>query len=168
MCFKMGTDMEASLEKKKCKCVSGYFGKDCGIPDAAWYGHFAGAPHHRRNLKPRKNMRRIIHALPVNHEFDFFEARIKTLQDVVDVFIIQESNYTTYGTAKELLFLERLKDGWLAENQNQILWVMLPYFMDKGHENGWYADAYIRMYLSKMGLKLISNAVRHNQSYWFL
>ena len=34
---------------------------------------------------------------------------------------------------------------------------MLPYFADKGKDNGWYADAFIRMYLSKMGLNLISN-----------
>jgi hypothetical protein len=34
---------------------------------------------------------------------------------------------------------------------------MLPFFSDKGKDNGWYADAFIRMYLSKMGLKLISN-----------
>ena len=34
---------------------------------------------------------------------------------------------------------------------------MLPYFSDKGKDNGWYADAFIRMYLSKMGLKLVHN-----------
>ena len=44
----------------------------------------------------------------------------------------------------ELLFLDKLRKGWLAENQNEILWVMLPYFSEKGNENGWYADAFIR------------------------
>jgi hypothetical protein len=95
----------------------GYFGKDCGIPDAVWYGHFAGAPSHRKKLKIRPKMRRIIHALPVNHEFDFFETRVKTLDEVVDVFVIQESNYTTFGTEKDLLFLDKLKSGWLPEVQ---------------------------------------------------
>ena len=40
-------------------------------------------------LKKRKgNQRRLIHALPVNLELDLFEARIATLYDVVDVFLI--------------------------------------------------------------------------------
>ncbi len=30
-----------------------------------------------------------------------------------------------------------------------MIYVMLPFFKEKGKENGWYADAYIRMYLSK-------------------
>ena len=154
-CFKRGTK---TIDKdEKCTCLQNYHGKDCGIPDAVWYGHYAGAPHHRKNLKIRPLMRRLIHALPVNHEFDFFETRVKMLKDVVDVFVIQESNYTTFGSAKNLLFLEKLKNGWLTEEQEKILWVLLPFFKDRGHENGWYADAFIRMYLSKMGLKLVHN-----------
>ena len=40
-------------------------------------------------MKKRKgNQRRLIHALPVNLELDLFEARIATLYDVVDVFLI--------------------------------------------------------------------------------
>ena len=40
-------------------------------------------------LKKRKgNQRRLIHALPVNLELDLFEARIATLYDVVDIFLI--------------------------------------------------------------------------------
>ena len=62
-------------------------------------------------------MRRLIHAVPVNHEFDLFEARVKTLKDVVDVYLIQESNYTAYGSAKDLLFIERFKNGWLTDEQ---------------------------------------------------
>ena len=57
----------------------------------------------------------------------------------------------------DLLFLDKFKQGWLSEFQSKIIWIMLPYFADKGKDNGWYADAFIRMYLSKMGLKLISN-----------
>ena len=44
-------------------------------------------------LKKRKgNQRRLIHALPVNLELDLFEARIATLYDVVDVFLIGGMN----------------------------------------------------------------------------
>ena len=52
-------------------------------------------------------------------------------------------NYLIFSPT-ELLFLDKLRKGWLAENQNEILWVMLPYFSEKGNENGWYADAFIR------------------------
>ena len=38
--------------------------------------------------KRKGNQRRLIHALPVNLELDLFEARIATLYDVVDVFLI--------------------------------------------------------------------------------
>ena len=138
-CFKTGTNFDKTAsDANKCTCNDGYYGIDCGIPDAVWYGHYAGAPHHRKKLKIRTKSRRLIHALPVNHEFDFFEARVKTLQDVVDAFIIQESNYTTFGTPKDLHFLDKFKDGWLSEVQSKILWVLLPFFSDKGKENGKY------------------------------
>ena len=100
-CFKKGTDFSKTTENSvQCTCIKGYFGKDCGIPDAVWYGHYGGAPIQRKKLRRRTKLRRLIHALPVNHEFDFFETRINSLKDVVDVFIIQESNYTTFGTQK--------------------------------------------------------------------
>ena len=100
-CFEPGTDFSKTTEdSSKCICRAKYYGKDCGIPDSVWYGHFAGSPLSRKKLRRRTKSRRIIHALPVNHEFDFFETRIQSLKDVVDVFIIQESNYTTFGTAK--------------------------------------------------------------------
>ena len=56
----------------------------------------------------------------------------------------QESNFTTYGSQKELLFLDKFKSGWLSEYQQKFLYVFLSHFTDKGKDNGWYADAYIR------------------------
>ena len=102
-------------------------------------------------------MRRLIHAVPVNHEFDLFEARVKMLKDVVDVYLIQESNYTAYGSPKDLLFIERFKNGWLSEEQTNILWVFLYFFPQRGEEDGWYLDSFMRKYLSKEGLRLIDN-----------
>jgi len=46
----------------------------------------------------------------------------------------------------------------MRQYQSKIAYVLLPYFREKGKENGWYADAYIRMYLSKKGLPLIEGA----------
>ena len=153
-CFIDGTDsIKTPTTAEKCVCTPTYHGQDCGIPEAVWFGHYATSKT-RKNLRVRSQMRRLIHALPVNHEYDFFETRVRSLAHVVDVFVIQESNYTTFGTPKELLFLDKLQKGWLSEVQEKILWVLLPYFADRGKDNGWYADSFIRMYLSKMGLKL--------------
>ncbi len=92
----------------------------------------------------------------MNHEFDFFEARVKSLGDAVDAYIVQESNFTTFGTEKELEFLKRFKEkAWLSEFQDKIAYVLLSHFEERGHTNGWFADAYIRMHLSKKGLPLI-------------
>ena len=97
-----------------------------------------------------------MHGVLVNHEYDFFEARVETLKDVVDAFIVQESNFTTFGSSKELHFLQKFKNGWLADVQDKFLYIFLSHFKEKGHENGWYADAYIRMYLSRSGLPMIN------------
>ena len=44
VCFKLGTDSSKvrSITEKSdhCPCKSNYFGEDCGIPEAAWFGHY--------------------------------------------------------------------------------------------------------------------------------
>ncbi len=72
------------------------------------------------------------------------------MQITIHTFFRQESNFTTYGSGKDLLFLDRFKGGWLREHQTKMVYVVLPFFKEKGKENGWYADAYIRLYISKM------------------
>eukprot|EP00095_Tigriopus_kingsejongensis_P000459 snap_masked-scaffold217_size252476-processed-gene-1.4 protein:Tk00459 transcript:snap_masked-scaffold217_size252476-processed-gene-1.4-mRNA-1 annotation:"hypothetical protein DAPPUDRAFT_50861" len=158
-CFKRGTDIASSISRNKCQCLQGYFGSDCGIPAAAWYGHFKGQTQARKALRPRSQPRRIIHGVLVNHEFDFLEARIRSLADVVDVFVVQESNFTTFGTVKSLAFLERFQRGWLKDHQDKILYTLLPYFHEKAKTNGWYADGFIRMYMSKKALPMIEGSM---------
>ncbi len=41
--------------------------------------------------------RRVIYAMPMNHEFALVEAKVEELSDVVDVFVLLESNYTAAG-----------------------------------------------------------------------
>jgi len=93
----------------------------------------------------------------VNHEFDLFDARLKSLQDTVDVYIVLESTYSSYGKSKPLSFLEKLKAGWLSEFQNKLLYVLLPFFPKAGETNGWYADSFLRLYLGKNGMKMVDN-----------
>ncbi len=38
-------------------------------------------------------MRRLVHGVLVNHEFDFLRMRVEDLGDVVDAFIVQERNF---------------------------------------------------------------------------
>ena len=46
--------------------------------------------------------------------------------------------------------MNRFRDeAWLADQQEKMVYVLLPHFKEMGKTNGWYADAYIRMYLSK-------------------
>ena len=86
-CFTEGTDFTKSADS--CICLPDYYGPDCGIPDAVWHGHYSNRKKEVGNLKARKVQRRIVHGVPVNHEFDFFEARLRTIGDVVDAFIVQ-------------------------------------------------------------------------------
>ena len=52
-----------------------YFGEDCGIPLAIWQSSSKDSSKWQRRKQPR----RLIYALPLNHEFDIFE----TVCDVI-------------------------------------------------------------------------------------
>ena len=45
----------------------------------------------------RKHNRRIVYAMPFNHEFDLLDVKVNELSSVVDLFVILESNYTAAG-----------------------------------------------------------------------
>ena len=140
------------IRREMCLCSTG------GIPESVWYGHYSKHPKDRKKLKIRIKPRRLIHGVLVNHEYDFFETRAETLHDVVDALLVQESNFTTFGTSKDLHFLSKFRDeGWMANHQEKMAYIFLPSFDQKGNENGWYADAVIRRYLGQEGLKLITN-----------
>ena len=61
----------------------------------------------------------------------FSFSRIRMLADVVDVFIIAESNITTGGDSKPLHFFEAFKAGYLAGWQFNRLGSFLVQFL--GH-----------------------------------
>ena len=90
----------------------------------------------------------------MNHEFDLFEARLEMLKDVVDIYLMLESNYSSYGEPKPLSFLHKLPEGWLASHQSSLLYILLPFFPKAGETNGWFADAFLRLHLGKSGMKL--------------
>ena len=176
-CYIGGTDLEKS--SKNCVCLSGFFGPHCGVPRSAWESHFKQNGGSLAKLKPRKLPRRLIHGLQVflilsfgflppvvsiliytisllqvNHEFDLFEARLEMLKGVVDVYLMLESNYSSYGEPKPLSFLHKLQEGWLSSHQPSLLYILLPFFPKAGETNGWFADAFLRLFLGKSGMKL--------------
>ncbi|XP_050715550.1 uncharacterized protein LOC126998157 isoform X2 [Eriocheir sinensis] len=157
-CFTAGTDVEATSRGVGggCHCLEGYFGVDCGIPEAAWFDTYRNK-HPNTKLRQRKVPRRVINGVTVNHEFAMFEARLHELYEVVDVFIIAESNYTAHGDPKAFLFLERLRSGYMREFQDKILYVSLDTFPRISKTNGWIADSYLRLHLSNKGLPLLKD-----------
>lgn len=158
-CFIAGTDLEATsrgVNRGGCHCLEGYFGVDCGIPEAAWFNTFRNK-HPDTKLRQRKVPRRVINGVTVNHEFAMFEARLHELYEVVDVFIIAESNYTAHGDPKAFLFLERLKSGYMSDFQDKILYVSLDTFPRISKTSGWIADSYLRFHLSNKGLPLLKD-----------
>ena len=103
--------------------------------------------------------RRVVMAFPVNHEFDMTEIRFQTtlflfnhkkmylsfnrirmLANVVDVFMIAESNITAGGDPKPLHFFEAFRSGFLAEFQHKILYVYRDFFPAGYVKDGWKAD----------------------------
>jgi hypothetical protein len=156
-CFIAGTDWARSFRDTGCVCALSYFGPQCGIPQSAWESHYKHNKAGLMKLRPRRTPRRLIHGLQVNHEFDLFEARLEMLKDVVDVYIVLESNFSTYGEAKPLSFLQKLQAGWMAPLQDRLLYVLLPFFPKAGETNGWYADSFLRLYLGKAGMQMVDN-----------
>ena len=123
-CFKRGCDKDKSLLLKKCVCTGGYAGPDCGIPGEVRTAMVQEELVSIESFTLREKPRRIIAAMPVNHEVDLFEARINMHYDVVDIFIVQESNFTNAGKSKPLIFKDKFSAGWLSQFQDKILYIV--------------------------------------------
>lgn len=105
-----------------------------------------------KGIKVRRNPRRLIHFFNFYHELDHAEVQLGELADVVDVFVIGESNRTTSGDPNELLLLPKMRDeGFLKEYHSKIIYVMIPSteFPEDhvGHGGGWKSDSFIRNYI---------------------
>lgn len=152
VCSNVGT-VNVSLTTG-CLCRHGWYGLDCGIPDMVYFplSELGFVDKLRRRQRPR----RVIHAFNINHEFDLVEAKLNELVDVVDVFVICESNYTAHGDQKQLRFLDRLAAGFLAPFHPKIVYVFLDHFPENGTIYGWVADDYLRTFLGRQGLSQIA------------
>lgn len=75
------------------------------------------------------------------------EARFLEIGDIVDVFLVLESNFTAYGTPKKLRLLPALRRGKYAKYAHKIVHVMLDYFPAEAYKDGWVIDNLLRNHI---------------------
>jgi len=104
----------------------------------------------------------MIHAFNVHHELDHAEVQLGELGDVVDVFIIAESNRTTSGEPNELRLLPKMEnEGFLSKYHSKIIHVTIPSteFPNDPAGGGWKSDNFIRNYMVEKGLQRIDGTI---------
>ena len=70
--------------------------------------------------------------------------------DVVDVFVIHESNYTNSGKTKPPQFRHKfLNEGWLKKYHHKFVYIFQDTFPEEGLSDGKIADAYMRRHLGQ-------------------
>ena len=153
---------DSSTKETGCKCKMGWSGDFCSVPNSVNKSNLPG----RFRLKPRlKNPRRIIQAFPFNMEFAMLEARLEEFGDLVDVFLILESNYTAYGDPKDVRLLRKLREGYYRNYSCKMVHVFLDYFPDEGYQNGWIEDNLLRNYIVTHGLARQLSGYRHDDIF---
>jgi hypothetical protein len=93
-CYKAGT--ESIRNGSKCACRAGWHGSGCSMPEFVYRSSYPKEYGYRISDSPR----RLIHVFPFAAEFDLLETRFHELGDLVDLYVIVESNYTAAGQPK--------------------------------------------------------------------
>jgi len=152
MCFVEGLNERngTPVTDGGCPCKADWYGASCSVPG---FIHRSKTPWSKDSLQLRSQPRRIIYAFPFHIEIDMAQLRFAELADVVDVYLILESNYTAFGKPKPLHLLERLRNGALSEVTGTVVHIFLNYFPATAYSDGWVADALHRNYLGTHGLR---------------
>jgi beta-1,4-mannosyl-glycoprotein beta-1,4-N-acetylglucosaminyltransferase len=124
--------------------LAGWQGDACSIPHIVQYSDYRLEIIPRPRTGQQHLPRRIINAFPFNIEFEVLEARFIEIGDVVDVFLILESNFTAYGDPKPLRLLTALQQGKYAQYAHKIVHVVLDYFPKEAYKDGWIVDNLLR------------------------
>jgi len=151
-CFVEGLDEKTDIQVTEdgCPCKKDWFGVACSVPG---FINRSLTPWSHDSLRVRSQPRRIVHAFPFSIEFDMLELRFAELANVVDVFVVLESNYTAYGTPKPVYLLDRLRNGTYSNVAGKVVHVLLNYFPREAYRDGWVADALHRNHLGTHGLR---------------
>jgi len=158
-CFVEGLDEKNGVPRvptvDSCSCKADWFGSACSLPG---FISRSTTPWSKDALRLRSRPRRVIYAFPFNIEFDMVQLRFTELADVVDVFLILESNYTAYGQPRPLRLLDWLRNGsFPQEVVAKVIHIFLDYFPAKARKDGWVADALHRNYLGSHGLRRLGD-----------
>eukprot|EP00042_Codosiga_hollandica_P022111 m.79775 g.79775 ORF g.79775 m.79775 type:complete len:474 (+) comp50669_c0_seq1:54-1475(+) len=97
-CYPAGTKSSSGTT---CSCLAGWRGEMCDVPPSVRWDLSRLTRVARPADRPP-----VVNAVLFNREFDIFDIRMAELNDVVEHFIILESNYTFGGTNKRLFFNE--------------------------------------------------------------
>ncbi|XP_013392827.1 beta-1,4-mannosyl-glycoprotein 4-beta-N-acetylglucosaminyltransferase-like [Lingula anatina] len=146
-CFKFGTLRRK--EKNGCVCQKGWTGNACSTPEVARVGISKLPQEIQRKIKIRKHPRKVVISMLLNHEFDTLEALVRELTGLVDVVMIEESNFTLHGDPKLPLFYQKLHSGYLCDFYSNIIYIYLDHFLEDGKTNGFKMEGYARNYISK-------------------
>ncbi|KAG0430747.1 hypothetical protein HPB47_022410 [Ixodes persulcatus] len=105
-------------------------------------------------LRPRPRM--IINLFMFNHEIDMLDIRIHVLGDAVDYYVVCESNYTFFGSPKQLYLSSNLSAGFLSEHRRKIVLLRsgTNYAIDKDH---WAPENNLRSLLWQKGRHRFKN-----------
>ena len=156
-CYTAGSVHPELGSLSPCYCKDGFYGPHCAIPNVVMTSACQSL-NDCEGITARSKPRRVIHFFNFHHELDHAEVRLGELSDVVDVFVIGESNRTTSGEPNELLLFPKMKDeGFLKEYHSKILYVVIPStaFLKDPKKGGWISDVFIRNYLGIEGLSRI-------------
>uniref|UniRef100_A0A023FYT3 Putative glycosyltransferase family 17 n=1 Tax=Amblyomma parvum TaxID=251391 RepID=A0A023FYT3_AMBPA len=154
-CFREGT-VSGTENQKPCKCRQGWNGAGCSIPDAVWFSDAFRDMYINGIIRRRSRPRAIINGLVFNHELDLLEIRVKELGDAVDYYIIVESNYTYFGSAKPLHLRSNLTAGFLREYAHKIVPVAIGFYNSEDG-NPWAPENYFRSAIWREGQRRLKN-----------
>ena len=127
-------------------------GPECAFPAPVWSVKGFKLEQFERRSRPRK----IVMGLVLTQEIDLTEVRLRSLDELVDVFILCEGNVSASGLSKPLHFFEAFKSGYLNDLLHKIIYVFHHDGFPKDYvKNGWLADGHIRNIMSDRGLKRI-------------
>lgn len=116
-CLIEGTDWSI-VNQKDCVCSGKWWGPSCSYPLELQVAKLDKSQVSR--LAPRPIPRHVVNCLTFNIELETLELRLAELGDVVDAFLIAESNYTAYGDPKPLYLQSVLDKGYLEKYHHKI------------------------------------------------
>jgi len=138
-----------NISEGRCYCKNDWQGESCSVPSEVTNSNYPI----EYGLKLRDYPARIVYGFPFSHEFDLTELRLEEYGDLVDVYVIVESNYTASGLPKPWLLRDRLRQtDYLRKYRSKLVLAELDWFPTEAYNNGWIVDELLRTFIVSNGL----------------